>query len=176
MFSHGLRKIVARAASFAFALCLMQAAASAASLTWYYSATLDDGGSVTGQFNYDADLANNQLSAYSISVTDQAFGNFTYNPGNSGLTIATLTEFIFSENGANRGYTIFLGSQLTDAGGTATTTSSSNDYLNPNIHFATSQSLSTTAPTPEPGTIVLTLTAGAVVFFNRRRLISPKRF
>ncbi len=173
MFAHSFWKTVTRTASITFLLCLMQAAASANNLTWYYNATLEDGGTVSGQFNYDASLSSNQLSAFTLSSTDAAFGDYTYNVGDSSVSVINSNlEFVFSQNGGNRSLTVRLNSELTDSGGTADT-GISNEFLitgSPNNHNSTAVTLSTTAPTPEPSTIFLTLSAGAGLFLARRRL------
>ena len=159
----------------------LAATASAASIKWTVNnASFQNGGTLTGSFNFDADSST--VGSFNFvttaPLTSQPSG-FTYANPDTALVISNSQLEFLTPNATNQG-NLFLvfATPLTDSGGTIQLNLGSSDegstfgssgYLRGFTSGSVSAATSSSAA-PEPASLALAFTAlGAFAAFRRRR-------
>jgi len=166
--------------AFALAALLLPSLAAADGITWtLQNVSLNDGGMVTGTFNYNA--TTNSYSALNVSTTLGTFlPGFTYNSlSNAFFSGSTLLGLgpnpINTSNFTGENFLeLFFTNPLTNAGGTDSVYAvellcTNSNCSSSSMRFALSGTV-TTKPvaTPEPATLLL-LAAGLLTLLTFRR-------
>ncbi len=169
-------RLAATFLAFGLAIAAFQAPAYAASITWTVNnANFQNGGTLTGTFDFDADTQSvgNFNLVTTVPINNQPSG-FTYTNPDTVLIFNTTSFEILTPNATNTGALLLsFASALTDAGGDVALSGSSQESstfgASGYLRGFTSGDVSAIGTTPEPGTMALLGGSFVMALLYRRR-------